>query len=171
MNANRKAAEAQLEAEAKNDPEKRKKINEEIWQAAYPSSYVWSINDSCRNVPMPQIRRANQPVNTSYSPGLQILKRPTQSPSPTPSLSAPTKQEEEAKRLERERKYEEARGRIFGSQSPAPETVVTTKAGEKKVWDPSVKDKEASRGGVPIRGPRGPGEGRGFASARGGRRE
>jgi hypothetical protein len=111
---------------------------------------------------VPQIRRSNQPSNANYSPGLQILKRPTQAPSPTPSLSARTKQEEEAKRQERERKYEEARERIFGNQRPAPEA--SSKNVEKKVWEPREKE---TRGAVPIRGPKGPGEGRGFASARG----
>lgn len=132
----------------------------------YPPYLVSNVILTIRNVPVPRIQRSNQPVGTNYSPGLQILKRPTQSLSPTPSLSAPTKQEEEARRLERERKYEEARGRIFGSASPAPE--LGTRAAEKKVWEP--KDKE-DKGAVPIRGPRGPVEGKGFGSMRGRRRE
>jgi hypothetical protein len=74
-----------------------------------------------------------------------------------------TKAEEDALRIEREKKYGEARDRIFGrgsSASPAPEK-------DKKVWDPKDKD----RGVLPVRGPKGAGEGRGFVRGRGRGRE
>jgi hypothetical protein len=108
-----------------------------------------------RNVETPEIHYAHssKPV---YKPELQILKRPTQSPSPGPSAPTLSKQEEEALRIEREKKYEEARDRIFGRASPGPA------ATEKKVWEP--KDKERV---PPIRPPKGPTEGKGFGSGRG----
>jgi hypothetical protein len=107
-----------------------------------------------RNVSTPEIHYSH-PQKTVYKPSLQILKRPTQSPSPTPSTPILTKQEEEALRIERERKYEEARGRIFGTTSP-----VSGSSGNKKILDAKEKN-------VPIRGPKGPVEGKGFASGRG----
>jgi hypothetical protein len=67
-----------------------------------------------------------------------------------------SKQEEEALRIEREKKYEETRNRIFGTANSAPGS------GEKKVWEAKEKEK-----GLPIRGPKGPSEGKGFASGRG----
>jgi SUZ domain len=103
-------------------------------------------------VPTPEIHYSH-PQKIVYKPELQILKRPTQSPSPGPSTPTLSKQEEEALRIEREKKYGEARDRIFGTTSPAPRT------GEKKVWEP----KEKERGILPIRQPKGPGEGKGFS--------
>ena len=110
------------------------------------------------NVATPEIHYSHtqKPV---YKPDLQILKRPTQSSSPQPSTPTLTKQEEESLRVEREKKYKEARDRIF-------ETTTTTSGEEKKVWEPNA---EKERGVLPIRGPRGPsGEGmRGFGSGGG----
>jgi hypothetical protein len=106
------------------------------------------------NVPTPEIHYSHSKL--AYKPELKLLKRPTQSPSPQPTTPILTKAEEEALRIEREKKYEEARDRIFGtrqSASPASE-----KEKEKKVWDPKERDK----GALPVRGPRGAGEGRGF---------
>lgn len=104
----------------------------------------------------------SHPQKTVYKPDLQILKRPTQSPSPQPSTPTLSKQEEESLRIEREKKYEEARDRIFGrnsaSASPVPQ--------EKKVWEPTV-GAEKEKGVLPIRGPKGPTEGKGFARGRG----
>ena len=110
----------------------------------------------CSNVPTPEIHYSHS-QNIIYKPDLQILKRPAQSLSPPPSKTTLSKQEEEALRLERERKYEEARDRIFGTASP------TNSSGEKKVWEAKQKEK----GILPVRGPRGPSEGKGFASGRG----
>jgi hypothetical protein len=117
------------------------------------------------NVPTPEIHYSHT-QNAIYKPELQILKRPTQSPSLKPSTPTLSKQEEELLRIEREKKYEEARGRIFGTGSPVP-VPGSPAIGEKKVWDP--KDKE--RGVLPVRAPKGPGSGRGFASGRGRGRE
>jgi hypothetical protein len=92
---------------------------------------------------------------------LQILKRPTQSPSPSQSAPTLSKQEEEAIRIEREKKYGEARDRIFGkSDSPSP---AASGGGDKKIWEAKEKEK----GAAPIRGPKGPTEGKGFGSGRG----
>ena len=120
-----------------------------------------------RNVPTPEIHYSHSKL--AYKPELKLLKRPTQSPSPQATTPVLTKAEEDALRIEREKKYEEARDRIFGrtsSASPAP----ADKDKEKKVWDP----KEKERGVVvvvPVRGPKGAGEGRGFAAGRGRGRE
>jgi hypothetical protein len=111
------------------------------------------------NVPTPEIHYSHA-QKTIYKPDLQILRRPTQSPSPKPTTPTLSKQEEEALRIEREKKYEEARGRIFGTGSPAIES---TGIGEKKVWDAKEKEK----GVLPVRAPKGPGSGRGFAPGRG----
>lgn len=110
-----------------------------------------------RNVETPEIHYSH-PQKTVYKPDLQILRRPTQSPSSTIATPTLSKQEEEAVRIEREKKYEEARDRIFGRASPGPS------ATEKKVWEP--KDKERERM-VPVRSPKGPTEGKGFGSGRG----
>lgn len=115
-----------------------------------------------RNVPTPEIHYSHSKL--AYKPELKLLKRPTQSPSSQPTTPVLTKTEEDALRIEREKKYEEARDRIFGrssSASPVPE-----KEKEKKVWDPKDKERRA----VPVRGPKGAGEGAGFVAGRGRRR-
>lgn len=123
--------------------------------------FILEIKLTFSNVPTPEIHYSHA-QKTVYKPDLQILKRPTQSPSPKPSTPTLSKQEEEALRIERERKYEEARGRIFGTPSPV---IPSASIGEKKVWDP--KEKERDRGVLPVRAPKGPGSGRGFAPGRG----
>jgi len=67
-------------------------------------------------------------------------------------------------RIEREKKYEEARDRIFGRSSASASPVPS--AGEKKVWEPMG---EKEKGVLPIRGPKGPSssEGKGFGGERG----
>src|SRR5579859_3748605 len=110
-------------------------------------------NANTRNVPTPEIHYSHSKL--AYKPELKLLKRPTQSPSPQPTTPLLTKAEEDALRIEREKKYEEARDRIFGtrgSASPAPEK-------EKKVWDEKGRGKGTLRG----RGRRGAGEGKGFS--------
>jgi len=108
----------------------------------------------------PQLHYTAAP-RTEYKPDLKILKRPQQSPSPQPVIPVLSKQEEEALRIERAKKYEETKERIWGTPSPGPNTSAPT---EKKVWEP----KEGKEKGVlPIRGPRGPNEGKGFARGRG----
>jgi len=97
---------------------------------------------------------------------LKILKRPTQSPSPTPATPNLTKQQAEALRIEKERKYEQTRERIFNNSSPGGNSNASN-SNEKKVWE---ADKE--KGAMPIRGPKGPNDGdgdggRGFARGRG----
>jgi SUZ domain len=121
-----------------------------------PTSPTSRTSTDNSNVPTPELHYSH-PQKTIYKPDLQILKRPTQSLSPTPTTAILSKQEEEALRIEREKKYEEARGRIFGTASP-----VSGSSGDKKVWEPKEKEK-----GVPIRGPKGPSEGKGFVSGRG----
>jgi|SRR5262245_8375506 len=118
------------------------------------------------NVPVPKIQKANQPIAADLNLGLQILKRPAQDPSPIRPSSVPSKEDEEARRIAQWKKYEQARDRIFGTSSTgihSPQAPL-----EKKVWQPSEK---GDGGGLPVRAPKGPGEGRGFASTRGRRRD
>ena len=118
-----------------------------------------------RNVPTPEIHYSH--TKLAYKPELKLLKRPTQSPSPQPTTPVLTKAEEDALRIEREKKYEEARDRIFGRTSSASPVPEKERERGKKVWDP----KEKEMGAVPLRGPKGPGEGRGFVAGRGRGRE
>jgi|SRR5579859_1277645 len=128
-----------------------------------------------RNIATPEIHYSH-PHKTVYKPDLQILKRPTQSPSPTPSTQALSKQEEEALRIEREKRYEEVRGRIFGSASPTPGVSGTTggaskardSKGRKEMKEEMGKGMETGKGMAvpPLRGPKGPIDGKGFASGR-----
>ena len=114
------------------------------------------------NVATPEIHYSH-PQKPVYKPDLQILKRPTQSPSPQPSTPTLTKQEEESLRIEKEKKYKEARDRIFETTSSS--------TGEKKVWEPTAVTAtgEMERGVLPIRGPKGPtADGnKGFVAGRG----
>ena len=97
-----------------------------------------------------------------------------QSASAQPVAPALTKAQEEALRLERERKYEQVRDRIFGrSAASTPDArtpdgkdkaVEGTEARERAGGDKAVQGGRETRErvGVPIRGPRAAGEGRGF---------
>jgi SUZ domain len=115
---------------------------------------------------MPKVQKANQPVPTTYGPGLQILKRPVEE-TVVRSGVVVSKEEEERKRVERERRYEEARGRIFGSEGGSSGSTTPERRG---MGDAKSREKDEGKV-MPVRAPKGPGEGRGFVSARGKRKE
>jgi len=100
------------------------------------------INNLDRNLPTPEIHYSH-PQKPIYKPDFQILKRPTESPSPTPSTHTLTKQEEELLRIERAKKYQEARNRIFESTPRGGER-------EKKVWEPAVRGSTEEKEKYPV---------------------